>query len=211
MSERTSSLHLISNRRLDNKFNIFEGIRGNLFFIGINLVTIGGQVIIVFVGGSALSAVRLNGTQWGISLLLGAISLPVAVLIRLIPNDFIRKFIPCTLNQNQTRHIGVFGDDRFERNDILKNIRQEPTFLKKIRSGRLNALMFKLRSSREHLLRSNGDSIPGTPNSEANRDAESPRSSWTRSRSNSGLGSAAVLTGAAAGSIAGWPPLERST
>jgi P-type Ca2+ transporter type 2C len=119
---RFLSLRFVSNRRLDNKFNVFEGIHRNLFFIGINIITIGGQVIIVFVGGSALSAVRLSGAQWGITFLLGAISLPVAVLIRVIPDDFIRKFIPRTPDQNQTPHINVFGGERAERNDALENI-----------------------------------------------------------------------------------------
>jgi hypothetical protein len=50
-------------------------------------------MIIVSVGSSALSTVRLNMKQYGISLVLGAISMPITVLIRLILDDFILKFL----------------------------------------------------------------------------------------------------------------------
>jgi hypothetical protein len=42
--------------------------------------------------------------------MLGAISLPVAVLIRVVPNDFIQKFIPSTLDFNQILGIGDSND-----------------------------------------------------------------------------------------------------
>jgi P-type Ca2+ transporter type 2C len=209
--ERYSSLQLVSNRRLDNKFNVFEGIRRNLFFIGINVITVGGQVIIIYFGGSALSTNRLNGTEWAISIIIGAISLPVAVLIRLIPDDFIRKFIPRPRNHNQTPVIRVSSDERFEWNDALENIRDQLSFLQKIRGGRVTNLMSKLQGSRELLLGPSRDSIPGTPNTQANGDAGGPHHDWTRSRSNSGLGPAAVMAGVIAGSVAGWSPLERSS
>ncbi|RFU24941.1 hypothetical protein B7463_g11402, partial [Scytalidium lignicola] len=207
--QRYPGLYLASNRRLDNKFNAFEGIRRNWFFIGINLITISGQVIIVFAGSSALSTVRLSGTQWGISLILGAISLPVAVLIRLIPDDLIGKFVPHPHDHSQFPQIGVPSDERFEWNDSLKNIREQLTFFSKIRGERLGALIFRLQRSRELLPSSNRDSIPGTSNSQPNGDAGPPRHSWTRSRSNSALGPATAMAGIVAGSIAGWLPMER--
>ncbi len=208
--EKCLSLCHVSNRRLDNKFNVFEGISQNLFFIGINIITIGGQVLIISFGGSVLSTMPLSGTQWAISIILGAISLPVAVLIRLIPDDFLLRFIPRMRDQNRLPRIGVSNDERFEWNDALENIREQLTFTKRIRGGRLNALMFKSQDTRELLRSSNRDSVPGTPNSHANGGA-GPRHSWTRSRSNSGLGPAAVMAGVIAGSIAGWSPIERGT
>ena len=59
----------------------------------INLIIIGGQVLIIFIGGRAISVTRLNGPQWGISVILGALSIPVAMLIRLIPDRFAEKLI----------------------------------------------------------------------------------------------------------------------
>jgi Ca2+-transporting ATPase len=40
----------------------------------------------VFVGGSAFSVTSISGREWGISLALGFVSLPLGVLIRLVPN-----------------------------------------------------------------------------------------------------------------------------
>ena len=76
-----------SNRRLDNGFDIFEGVQRNPFFAGINLIMIGGQVTIIFIGGRAFSVRQLNGAQWAYSIILGALSLPIAVIIRLIPDE----------------------------------------------------------------------------------------------------------------------------
>ncbi|KAI9843774.1 MAG: plasma membrane calcium [Sclerophora amabilis] len=75
-----------NNRRLDNKFNIFEGIHRNWFFIGINCIMVGGQVMIIFVGGKAFQIVRINGTQWAICILCACFCLPWAILLRLIPD-----------------------------------------------------------------------------------------------------------------------------
>jgi Ca2+-transporting ATPase len=175
-----------------------------LFFIGINAITIVGQVIIISVGGSALSTIRLDGTQWALSIAIGAISLPVAVLIRLIPNDFLLYFISHHRGHKQIRR-----DERFEWNEALENVREQLTLLKNIRGGRLKALKFTLQVPREHLLSFNRDSIPVTPNTRANGDACSPHHKWARSRSNSALGPAAVMAGVIAGSIAGWSPVAR--
>jgi P-type Ca2+ transporter type 2C len=47
---------------------------------------IGVQILIVFVGGDAFQVTSLGGRQWGISLALGVVSLPLGVVIRLLPN-----------------------------------------------------------------------------------------------------------------------------
>ncbi|KAF3031642.1 plasma membrane calcium, partial [Didymella heteroderae] len=83
----------LNNRRLDNHFNVLEGITHNWFFIGILLIMIGGQTMIVFVGGVAFSVTSLNGPQWGYSIVLGFLSLPVGMIIRLIPDELIRRCI----------------------------------------------------------------------------------------------------------------------
>jgi Ca2+-transporting ATPase len=80
-----------SNRRLDNKFNIVEGISRNWFFIAISLIMIGGQILIAFVGGKAFSVVRLSQAQWAYSVVLGALSIPVGIIIRLIPDKLLMR------------------------------------------------------------------------------------------------------------------------
>lgn len=47
---------------------------------------IGGQILIAFIGGRAFAITRLTGAQWAISIVLGAISIPVGLVIRLIPD-----------------------------------------------------------------------------------------------------------------------------
>ncbi|KAF8541442.1 hypothetical protein BDD12DRAFT_829221 [Trichophaea hybrida] len=81
-----------NNRRLDNKFNIFEGITKNYFFIGINCIMVGGQIMIVFVGKAAFSITPLNGIQWAVCVILAAFCLPWAVLIRLVPDASVERF-----------------------------------------------------------------------------------------------------------------------
>ncbi|KAK6852490.1 Calcium-transporting ATPase 2 [Apiospora arundinis] len=80
-----------NNRRLDNKFNIFEGVHRNKFFIGINCVMIGAQIAIVFVGGAAFSITSINGMQWAICVLLAMVSLPWAIVVRLFPDMWFEK------------------------------------------------------------------------------------------------------------------------
>ena len=52
-----------NNRRLDNEFNIFENIHKNFWFIGINCIMVGGQIMIIFIGGQAFQITRLDGPQ----------------------------------------------------------------------------------------------------------------------------------------------------
>jgi len=81
-----------NNRRLDNKFNIFEGVHKNWFFIGINAIMIGGQIMIIFVGGKAFQIKRIDGNQWAISILCALPCLLWAVLLRCIPDKYAAIF-----------------------------------------------------------------------------------------------------------------------
>ncbi|KAL4873475.1 hypothetical protein BDV12DRAFT_79122 [Aspergillus spectabilis] len=75
-----------NNRRLDNKFNIFEGMHRNFWFIGINCIMVGGQVMIIYVGGEAFRVRELSATQWGICIALAFGCLPWAVVLRCVPD-----------------------------------------------------------------------------------------------------------------------------
>ena len=89
--------NLINCRRIDNKLNVFSGVFRNYFFITIILITVGGQIVIIYVGGSAFSVTRLNGGQWATSIILGLLSLPFGALVRCIPDRFIKWCIPRNL------------------------------------------------------------------------------------------------------------------
>jgi P-type Ca2+ transporter type 2C len=127
-----------SNRRLDNRFNIFEGVHKNSFFLIINVIMVGGQVLIIFVGGRAFHITLLDGPQWAISVVLGALSLPFGVLIRLIPDEWFGKLIPYRVRK------WWMPDSVTDTESRKKSISAENLgFLRRIRGGRINHLMVK--------------------------------------------------------------------
>ena len=223
-----------NNRRLDNKMNIFEGITRNWFFIAIQVIIVGGQVCIVFVGGRAFSVYRLNNAQWIYSIVLGFLSIPVAMMLRLIPDSLISRCIPAWFVKKAAPKVFVSDDEerQIEWFPALEEIREELAFIKKLRGGRLAVLRYKLQhpdllvprsrsnSSRSgSRSRSRTNSLPTTPNNElASGDPqalptpESRRSRHHRigrSRSNSAFGPAAAMAGVIAGSVAGWSPIGK--
>jgi Ca2+-transporting ATPase len=82
-------------RRLDNKFNVFAGIQRNWFFIVINCIMVGLQVAIVCVGNRVfhIDPNGLNGTQWAISIIIAAFSLPWGVLVRIFPDEWFAAIV----------------------------------------------------------------------------------------------------------------------
>jgi Ca2+-transporting ATPase len=48
---------------------------------------IGGQILIVFVGGAAFHVTPIGGQEWGIALALGIGSIPLGAFVRLLPSD----------------------------------------------------------------------------------------------------------------------------
>ncbi|OGE47612.1 hypothetical protein PENARI_c040G02830 [Penicillium arizonense] len=77
-----------NSRRLDNKFNIFTGLHRNWFFIVINCIMVGCQVVIAFFGGKAFSIVPINGVQWAICIVVAALCLPWAICVRCFPDEW---------------------------------------------------------------------------------------------------------------------------
>jgi len=207
----------LNNRRLDNRFNVFEGITHNWFFIIILLIMIGGQTMIIFVGGVAFKVTRLNGAQWAYSIILGFLSLPVGMIVRLIPDELVRKCIPAFVTRKRTPEV-VVSDDDYQWNQGLLEIRDELAFIKKVRGGRLSNLKFKMQHPKEAFTMSRSShSLPGTPNNGERPDHDGSPAPPTpnsrrrgRSRSNSAFGPATVMAGIVAGSIAGWSPIDRN-
>ncbi|KAK3828484.1 MAG: PMCA-type calcium-translocating P-type ATPase [Benniella sp.] len=77
----------INCRRLDNHLNIFSGIHKNNYFMVIFVIMVLFQFLIIHFGGAAFETERLDGIQWLICILLGMLSIPVGVIIRLIPEE----------------------------------------------------------------------------------------------------------------------------
>ncbi|OAX78423.1 calcium-translocating P-type ATPase, PMCA-type [Emergomyces africanus] len=210
-----------NSRRIDNGFNIFEGILRNRWFIAIQFIIVAGQVLIIFVGGQAFHTKPLNGVEWGVSIILGLLSIPMAVIIRLIPDEFIQKIIPHIWTRKKAGpQVLISDEDRYEWNPALQEIKDQLAFLRTVRGGRLRHLKHKLRHP-ETLIprsrsgsRSRDSSMPQTPVdgaqdliSSAPPGTPDSRSRNGRSRSNSNLRPAAVMAGVVAGSIGGWSPV----
>jgi Ca2+-transporting ATPase len=175
--------------------------------------------------------------MWAYAIVLGFLSIPVGIIIRLVPDSLVAKLVPEFIKRKAHPKVpGVTVSDDEERFDeyplALADVRDELAFLKRMKGGRINNLKFAIKNprdflpkskspshSREHS-RSNSTSIrvPQTPTREDSFGSHSPaptpdsrkRSRSMRSRSNSALGAPTVMAGIVAGSIAaGWSPIDR--
>lgn len=194
--------------------------------MAINVVMVGGQVMIIYVGGKAFNVERLNGAQWGYSIVLGALSIPVGAVIRLIPDELLIRLLPEFLKRKPKGPELTISDEEehFRFPKPLADVKEELSFLKKVKGGRLNNLKFKMQQTRDNFLprsRSGSrsrDSLPQTPEFQPDDTFTAPVGSHSpdsrkrkanRSRSNSALGATTVMAGIIAGSVAGWSPIER--
>ncbi|KAI6082093.1 calcium-translocating P-type ATPase [Hypoxylon rubiginosum] len=221
-----------NNRRLDNHFNIFEGLLQNWYFIIINLAVSGAQVLIIFVGGTPFSISPTKppqtGPQWACAIVLGVISIIIGAAIRLIPDELISRCVPEFLKKKRgIPGLTVSDEERFnDYPEVLADVRDELAFIRKLKGGRLNNLKFAVQHPRDFIKtrspshsRSNSMRAPQTPTNEESFSVPSPaptpdsrkRSRSMRSRSNSALGAPTVMAGIIAGSVAaGWSPVERT-
>lgn len=84
----------INARKLENELNVFHGFFNNPLFIVITLLTIVVQMILVEYGGSPVSCVQLSMNDNIKCLSLAAIMLPLAVVVKFIPESMFEKFSP---------------------------------------------------------------------------------------------------------------------
>ncbi|KAH9612751.1 hypothetical protein KSS87_018150 [Heliosperma pusillum] len=85
------------NSRDIEKINIFRGLFSNWIFIGIMVATVAFQVSIVEFLGTFASTVPLSWQLWLLSVLIGAVSLPLAIIL---------KCIPVRLHSSRNQHDG---------------------------------------------------------------------------------------------------------
>jgi Ca2+-transporting ATPase len=104
------------------------------------------QVLIVFVGSSAFQVTRIGVREWGISLALGVVSLPIGVLVRLLPNEPFEKLF---------NSLGLFGKRRevlptarpdSEWNSAITLVRDNLGTFANLRGGRVRSSSFVIRS-----------------------------------------------------------------
>jgi Ca2+-transporting ATPase len=122
--------NMFNNRRLDNKFNIFAGVQRNYFYIAILVIMVACQAMIMYVGGAAFSIERLNGKDWGISIVLSALCLPWAVLIRLFPDVWFEKIVkvttwPLVVVWKPTRRVMGRLGQKMKRNKKVEDVEEQ--------------------------------------------------------------------------------------
>ncbi|XP_022897971.1 calcium-transporting ATPase 9, plasma membrane-type-like isoform X2 [Olea europaea var. sylvestris] len=85
------------NARKPDEINVWKGVTKNLLFMGTVGLTVVLQVIIIFFYGKFTSTVRLSWDLWLVSIVIGIISWPLAIVGKLIPVperplfDFLRR------------------------------------------------------------------------------------------------------------------------
>ncbi|KAH7919721.1 Ca-transporting ATPase [Leucogyrophana mollusca] len=141
----------VNSRRLDKKLNIFEGITRNYYFMAITLLEIAVQALIVSVGGAAFQVTRIGGREWGISLALGVVSIPLGALIRMLPNEpFEKLFVLLRLLPNHEVLPTIRPDAEW--NEAIELVRDNLATFAGLRGGRIRSSSFvvKSRSARVH-------------------------------------------------------------
>ncbi|KAH9945065.1 calcium-translocating P-type ATPase [Epithele typhae] len=128
----------INSRRLDNKLNIFAGITKNYYFMGITLLEIAVQILIVFVGGAAFQVTRIGGREWGISIALGFVSIPLGALIRCLPNGPIERFFIKVRLLPNPEVIPTTRKDA-EWNSAIQLVRDNLSTFSHVRGGRMRS------------------------------------------------------------------------
>ncbi|KKA29230.1 hypothetical protein TD95_000960 [Thielaviopsis punctulata] len=159
-----------NNRRLDNGFNILEGVTKNPLFIGINVAMCGLQVLIIFVAGPVF---QINdprpgngrdpqgGALWAIAIILGFLSIPFGMIIRLVPDAVMEKLVPSFLKNRASRVPGLTVSDpeAFQKYPLeYQEVRDELEFIKMFKGGRLTNLKFAIQHPRQRFAHSRNSS-----------------------------------------------------
>lgn len=85
---------------------MFESVFANFTFVLVSTVTIGLQIFLVEIGGDFVKTSHLTLIQWLVTIALGAIGLPVGVMMRWIPvsedpnSFFFEEPVTCTLDRD---------------------------------------------------------------------------------------------------------------
>lgn len=158
----------LNARVLDRSFNIFHGILKNYYFMVIFLIMLGGQILIVEVGGAAFQVTNIGWRDWLISVIIGLISIPLGVIVKLVPTEPIGRLVYGWgwLRDPNKLEVEIVDlgkeyqdDDRGEPenqsnkwNPAIDRVRDNLALFSQIRGGRMRSSSF-VRRSRQFLLK----------------------------------------------------------
>ena len=93
---------------------------------------VGGQILIVEIGGAAFSVTRLGGRDWGISLIIGLISLPIGACVRPLPSAPVERWLIKMRIHPDPNKLPVIAPEaeegKYEYNPALTKVCQSSSF-----------------------------------------------------------------------------------
>jgi Cation transporting ATPase, C-terminus len=135
---------------VSSRFNVFARIQP--IFIACITISIGLQLLIVFIGGTTFSVSALSVAQWAISVSLGFLTFPIGVAVRLVPNNFVKITIPRRWLQRQRQKRAIIDEEWVTDgwNPAIDGVRDDLMF-GKLRSRLANPRLIIRRLLREPL------------------------------------------------------------
>ena len=105
----------------------------------------------MFVGGAAFQVTQIPGREWGISLALGFVSIPLGILIRCIPTPPLeRAFIKMRI-MTADKVLPTDRPDTAEWNAAITKVRDNLSLFSRLRGGRVNASSFIIKSRKSRI------------------------------------------------------------
>ncbi|CUM65413.1 uncharacterized protein PRCAT00003051001 [Priceomyces carsonii] len=92
--DEADEVRSVKGRITAENLNFFQHLFRNWYFITIAVLIGGCQILIMFVGGAAFSIARQTPGMWATAILCGFISIPVGVILRIIPNYWVEAIFP---------------------------------------------------------------------------------------------------------------------
>ncbi|EGG04963.1 uncharacterized protein MELLADRAFT_48992 [Melampsora larici-populina 98AG31] len=156
-----------NSRVLDRSWNVFRGLFRNVYFLVILLIMVGGQILIVEVGGAAFQVTRIGIKDWIICLIIGALSLPIGMIVKVLPTK------PFQLGYDWLMNLKIFkpkekgledgkekmdgGEDGGQRgwNPAIDQVRDNLATFGQIRGGRVRSSSL-VKKSRHSMMKEKG-------------------------------------------------------
>ena len=92
--DEADDITTVMGRITRENLDFFQHLFRNWYFVGIACIIGGFQVLIMFVGGAAFSIEKQTGGMWATAILCGFISIPIGLILRIIPNIWVSKIFP---------------------------------------------------------------------------------------------------------------------
>ncbi|KAI5953206.1 PMC1 [Candida jiufengensis] len=149
--DEADEIKTIRGRFTLENLNFFQHLFRNWYFISIALIIGGFQVLIMFVGGAAFSIARQTPGMWATAILCGFISIPVGLLIRLVPNWWVEKIFPTKAFNKFIYIVGFKWLKKSKKSDLEYNNNNEDDENNNLEISRQNQLVTDSDDTNDHL------------------------------------------------------------